>query len=109
MPTLTCVMGERRNQRRNSHHASGRSPYLVIQPGLDGQPGPQRPRRHGSASASASAKPEKTAKAGDAALAGSSTEKNHNDQLVYILGGVAVVLALGATAFALGRQRRRTT
>ncbi|MFJ8747747.1 hypothetical protein ACIREO_00115 [Streptomyces sp. NPDC102441] len=59
-------------------------------------------------SASPSAKPEKTAKADDAVAAGASSDKGDDNQLVFILGGVAAVLVLGATALALARQRRRT-
>ncbi|MEU8706823.1 S8 family serine peptidase [Streptomyces sp. NPDC048565] len=59
-----------------------------------------------AASASASSQPEKTDKADDAAMAGSSTEKNDDSQLGLILGGVAVVLVLGGGAFALVRKRR---
>ncbi|MFD9290708.1 S8 family serine peptidase [Streptomyces sp. NPDC060030] len=57
-------------------------------------------------SASASSQPEKKDKAEDAAMAGSSTEKNDSGQLGLILGGVAVVLVLGGGAFALIRKRR---
>ncbi|MFB4421568.1 S8 family serine peptidase [Streptomyces sp. QL37] len=59
-----------------------------------------------AASASASSQPEKKDKAEDAAMAGSSTEKNDGSQLGLILGGVAVVLVLGGGAFALVRKRR---
>ncbi|MFJ8860890.1 S8 family serine peptidase [Streptomyces sp. NPDC102451] len=64
----------------------------------------------GSAAPSAptSAEPETDRKADDAAMADASTEKNDDDQLVMILGGVAAVLVLGAAAFALVRQRRTT-
>ncbi|MET7370543.1 S8 family serine peptidase [Streptomyces sp. NPDC005566] len=57
-------------------------------------------------SASASSQLEKNEKADDAALAGSSTEKDDDSQLGLILGGVAVVLVLGGGAFALARKRR---
>ncbi|MFD6276638.1 S8 family serine peptidase [Streptomyces sp. NPDC060209] len=57
-------------------------------------------------SASASSQPEKKDKAEDAAMAGSSTEKDDSSQLGLILGGVAVVLVLGGGAFALVRKRR---
>ncbi|MDX3057950.1 S8 family serine peptidase [Streptomyces sp. NE06-03E] len=62
----------------------------------------------GSAAPSAptSAEPQKDGQADDAAVAGPGTEKNDDDQLVWILGGVAAVLVLGAAAFALVRQRR---
>ncbi|MEV8229419.1 S8 family serine peptidase [Streptomyces sp. NPDC079167] len=59
-----------------------------------------------AASASASSQPEKKEKAEDAAMAGSSAEKNDDSQLGLILGGVAVVLVLGGGAFALVRKRR---
>ncbi|MFC8231127.1 S8 family serine peptidase [Streptomyces sp. NPDC057287] len=57
-------------------------------------------------SASASSQPEKKDKAEDAAMAGSSTEKDDDSQLGLIIGGVAVVLVLGGGAFALVRKRR---
>ncbi|MET7956083.1 S8 family serine peptidase [[Kitasatospora] papulosa] len=60
----------------------------------------------GAPSASASSQPEKKDKAEDAAMAGSSTEKNDSSQLGLILGGVAVVLVIGGGAFALVRKRR---
>ncbi|MFE4217525.1 S8 family serine peptidase [Streptomyces sp. NPDC056844] len=53
-----------------------------------------------------SAEPEKDGQADDAAMAGAGAEQNDDDQLVWILGGVAAVLVLGAAAFALVRQRR---
>ncbi|MEU1771392.1 S8 family serine peptidase [Streptomyces sp. NPDC012842] len=59
----------------------------------------------GAPSASASSQPEKKDKAEDAAMAGSSTEKNDSSQLGLILGGVAVVLVIGGGAFALVRKR----
>ncbi|MFJ6850317.1 S8 family serine peptidase [Streptomyces sp. NPDC091271] len=59
-------------------------------------------------SASVSAKPEKEEKADGAVAAGASPDKGDDDQLVYIFGGVAAVVVLGAAAFALGRQRRRS-
>ncbi|MFJ4839280.1 S8 family serine peptidase [Streptomyces sp. NPDC088746] len=59
-----------------------------------------------AASASGSSQPEKKDEAEDAAMAGSSTEKNDDSQLGLILGGVAVVLVLGGGAFALVRKRR---
>ncbi|MFJ8860887.1 S8 family serine peptidase [Streptomyces sp. NPDC102451] len=59
-----------------------------------------------AASASGSSQPEKKEKAEDAAMAGSSTEKDDGSQLGLILGGVAVVLVLGGGAFALARKRR---
>ncbi|MFG2540752.1 S8 family serine peptidase [Streptomyces sp. NPDC048511] len=57
-------------------------------------------------SASASSQPDKKNKAEDATMAGSSTEKDGDSQLGLIIGGVAVVLVLGAGAFALVRKRR---
>lgn len=57
-------------------------------------------------SASASSQPEKSEKADDAAMAGSSTEKNDGSQLGLILGGVAVVLVLGVGGFLFARRRR---
>lgn len=57
-------------------------------------------------SASASSQPEKNEKAEDAAMAGSSTEKDDDNQLGLIIGGVAAVLVLGGGAFALARKRR---
>ncbi|MEV5292697.1 S8 family serine peptidase [Streptomyces sp. NPDC053741] len=60
----------------------------------------------GAPSASASSQPEKKDKAEDAAMAGSSTEKNDSSQLGLILGGVAAVLVIGGGAFALVRKRR---
>ncbi|MEV5671049.1 S8 family serine peptidase [Streptomyces sp. NPDC052503] len=60
----------------------------------------------GAPSASASSQPEKKDKAEDAAMAGSSTEKNDSSQLGLILGGVAAVLVIGGGAFALIRKRR---
>lgn len=57
-------------------------------------------------SASASSQPDKKNEAEDATLAGSSTEKDGGSQLGLIIGGVAVVLVLGAGAFALVRKRR---
>ncbi|MEV0875077.1 S8 family serine peptidase [Streptomyces sp. NPDC049950] len=60
----------------------------------------------GAPSASASSQPEKKDKAEDAAMAGSSTEKNDSSQLGLILGGVAVVLVIGGGAFALVRKHR---
>ncbi|MEU2343085.1 S8 family serine peptidase [Streptomyces sp. NPDC013082] len=60
----------------------------------------------GAPSASASSQPEKKDKAEDAAMAGSSTEKNDSSQLGLILGGVAGVLVIGGGAFALVRKRR---
>ncbi|MGW1320770.1 S8 family serine peptidase [Streptomyces sp. NPDC002426] len=64
----------------------------------------------GSAAPSAptSAEPEKDGQTDDAAMAGAGTEQNDNDQLVWILGGVAAVLVLGVATFALVRQRRAT-
>lgn len=64
----------------------------------------------GSAAPSAptSAEPEKDGQTDDAAVAGAGTEQNDNDQLVWILGGVAAVLVLGVATFALVRQRRAT-
>ncbi|MEU0302271.1 S8 family serine peptidase [Streptomyces sp. NPDC006175] len=59
-----------------------------------------------AASASASSQPGEKDKAEDAAMAGSSAEKNDDSQLGLILGGVAVVLVLGGGAFALVRKRR---
>ncbi|MEU1487994.1 S8 family serine peptidase [Streptomyces sp. NPDC005752] len=59
-----------------------------------------------AASASASSQPQKKDKAADAAMAGSSNEKDDDSQLGLILGGVAVVLVLGGGAFALVRKRR---
>lgn len=59
-----------------------------------------------AASASASSQPEKKDKADDAAMAGSSAEKDGDSQLGLILGGVAIVLVLGIGAFALVRKRR---
>ncbi|MEU0302274.1 S8 family serine peptidase [Streptomyces sp. NPDC006175] len=59
-----------------------------------------------AASESASPQPGENDKAKDAALAGTSTEKNDGSQLNLILGGVAVVLVLGGGAFALVRRRR---
>ncbi|MFJ8982018.1 S8 family serine peptidase [Streptomyces sp. NPDC102282] len=57
-------------------------------------------------SASASSQPEKNEKAEDAAMAGSSTEKDDDSRLGLIIGGVAAVLVLGGGAFALARKRR---
>ncbi|MFH8760286.1 S8 family serine peptidase [Streptomyces atroolivaceus] len=57
-------------------------------------------------SASASSQPEKSEKADDAAMAGSSTEKDDGSQLGLILGGVAVVLVLGVGGFLFARRRR---
>ncbi|MFG2540755.1 S8 family serine peptidase [Streptomyces sp. NPDC048511] len=57
-------------------------------------------------SAPTSAEPEKDGQTDDAAMAGAGTEQNDNDQLVWILGGVAAVLVLGVATFALVRQRR---
>ncbi|MFE6187892.1 S8 family serine peptidase [Streptomyces sp. NPDC056465] len=57
-------------------------------------------------SASASSQPGKNEKAEDAAMAGSSAERDDNSQLGLIIGGVAVVLVLGGAAFALARKRR---
>ncbi|MGP3755376.1 S8 family serine peptidase [Streptomyces sp. IBSNAI001] len=57
-------------------------------------------------SASASSQPDKKNKAEDATMAGSSTKKDGDSQLGLIIGGVAVVLVLGAGAFALVRKRR---
>jgi type VII secretion-associated serine protease mycosin len=57
-------------------------------------------------SASASSQPDKKDKAEDAAMAGSSTEKDGGSQLGLIIGGVAGVLVIGASAFALVRKRR---
>ncbi len=62
----------------------------------------------GSAAPSAptSAEPEKDGQTDDAAMADAGAEQNDNDQLVWILGGVAAVLVLGVATFALVRQRR---
>ncbi|MFJ3700443.1 MULTISPECIES: S8 family serine peptidase [unclassified Streptomyces] len=57
-------------------------------------------------SASAASQPEKKDKAEDAAMAGSSAEKDDSSQLGLIIGGVAVVLVLGGGAFAFARKRR---
>lgn len=57
-------------------------------------------------SASASSQPDKNEKADDAAMAGSSTEKDDNSQLGLILGGAAAVVVLGGGALALVRKRR---
>lgn len=57
-------------------------------------------------SASASSQPDKNEKADDAAMAGSSAEKDDNSQLGLILGGAAAVIVLGGGAFALARKRR---
>ncbi|MER5552735.1 S8 family serine peptidase [Streptomyces sp. NPDC002793] len=59
-----------------------------------------------AASASASSQPAEKEKAEDAAMAGSSTEKSDGSQLGLIIGGVAVVLALGVGGFLLARRRR---
>lgn len=59
-----------------------------------------------AASASASSQPGKKDKADDAAMAGSSTEKDDDSQLGLILGGVAVLLVLGGAAFVFVRKRR---
>ncbi|MFD4903000.1 S8 family serine peptidase [Streptomyces sp. NPDC058411] len=62
----------------------------------------------GSAAPSAptSAEPEKDGQTDDAAMADAGTEQNDNDQLVWVLGGVAAVVVLGVATFALVRQRR---
>ncbi|MFC9122231.1 S8 family serine peptidase [Streptomyces sp. NPDC057067] len=57
-------------------------------------------------SASASSQPGEKNKTEDAAMAGSSTEKDDSSQLGLILGGVAVVLVLGGGTFVLARRRR---
>ncbi|MEV6261666.1 S8 family serine peptidase [Streptomyces sp. NPDC051784] len=57
-------------------------------------------------SASASSQPEGKDTADDAAMAGSSAEKEGGGQLGLILGGVAVLVVLGGGAFALTRKRR---
>ncbi|MFE9728285.1 S8 family serine peptidase [Streptomyces sp. NPDC005794] len=59
-----------------------------------------------AASASASSQPEKEETAEDAAMAGSSTEKNDDSQLGLIFSGVAVVLVLGVGGFLIARKRR---
>ncbi|MEV0494560.1 S8 family serine peptidase [Streptomyces atratus] len=58
-------------------------------------------------SASASSQPDKNEKADDAAMAGSSTEKDDNSQLGLIIGGAAAVILLGGGAFTLVRKRRK--
>ncbi|MFG2562520.1 S8 family serine peptidase [Streptomyces sp. NPDC048496] len=56
-------------------------------------------------SASASSQPDKNEKTDDAAMTGSSAEKEDNSQLGLILGGAAAVIVLGGGAFALARKR----
>lgn len=59
-----------------------------------------------AASASASSQPEEKETVADAAVAGSSTEKDDTSHLGLILGGAAAVVLLGGGAFVFARRRR---